>query len=314
MSPKSHFIKVKRENSSRPLAIIIPTRNRPQLLKNIVSDILNQTTLPVALIIVDSSDQESRIERDYRKSTEIHHLYTEIHSAAIQRNIGLDFIERNYRNLSYVAFLDDDVRIASNYAETLINFLYSNQEYVGVSGIAVGESKVNFKNWATDLLGITGQEGDITKAAVNIPVQKGGTLRQVETSWLIGCSIWKGSIVKGIRFETEFYGASIFEDVIFSYTIKKRFASKLAVLSQVILTHELSPIGRPSKYEFYFQWMSNRIHFQKQFPDDFPLASFYIRNIIIGLFFVLSGPMRGFESTKSGMGILYAILRSLKPK
>jgi glycosyltransferase involved in cell wall biosynthesis len=300
------------EEISKSTVVIIPTRNRPHLLEKIVDDVFGQTEKPGVLIIVDSSDTKSHIEQRSENSIQVHHLYTNIQSAAIQRNLGLEFFYEHYSHIPYVAFLDDDVRILPQYIETLTNFMGINAEYVGVSGIALGEEKKKFRNWATDLIGLTGEEGEITKAAVNIPVRYKDSMKSIDVSWLMGCSIWKASTIEQTRFESEFLGASIFEDVIFSYSVMKKCKMKLAVLPSLTFEHELSPIGRPADYQYFSEWMSNRIVFQRLFPNDFPAISFYICNFAIGLLFVLSGMVRGFSSTKSGIGIIHSILRSVK--
>ena len=72
------------------LSIIIPTRNRPDLLKSCLKRILDNSILPSQIIIVDSSDYNQRIKDTY-SDTRIVYQTTEIKSAAIQRNIGMEF-------------------------------------------------------------------------------------------------------------------------------------------------------------------------------------------------------------------------------
>ena len=107
-------------------------------------------------------------------------------------------------------------------------------------------------------------DGKLLKSGVNIPIRKfkDGVY---ESDWLIGCSLWNYEKVKGIRFEQDFYGSSLGEDVIFS--VKAKRDGKLLVDSNVILEHLESEIQRPDKTEFWKMWVTNRFRLISNQPN-----------------------------------------------
>jgi hypothetical protein len=78
----------------------------------------------------------------------------------------------------------------------------------------------------------------------------------VETEWLIGCSIWDFQKINALRFEEDFYGQSLGEDVIFS--LKASSLGRIAADPTVIINHLESSIMRPNPEEFLYMWVRNR--------------------------------------------------------
>jgi len=240
------------------ISVIIPTRNRSDLLIRCLNAILDNSTKPNHIIVIDSSDLDNRNKVDYLSNT-IEQEFTDVRSAAKQRNLGLNKVPSN---CDYVAFLDDDVLVPENYFSKLISSLEKNG-YIGISGKAINiENKLRIKQKSKIqqlisrffLLDST-KNGVVLKSGVNIPV-KGENTITVETEWLIGCSIWNFPRIKDLRFEEDFFGQSLGEDVIFS--LKASRSGKIAVDTTVVLNHLESPIMRPNPEEFLYMWVRNR--------------------------------------------------------
>ena len=99
------------------------------------------------------------------------------------------------------------------------------------------------------------KDGVLLKSGVNIPVRNyEGEVG--ETDWLIGCSVWLKEKIERIRFEPDFLGQSLSEDVIFSVRMKKK--GRLVTNPAIVLRHDESDVARPSKKEFWEMWMVNR--------------------------------------------------------
>lgn len=206
------------EESRQSVAVIIPTRNRPNELSSVLECLGEQSLQPIVVIVVDSSD--SRFSKEFEPKLQNYiYIHTTSRSAAMQRNIGMDWIWDNEKNLQFIAFVDDDVLLPTHYLEILVDNLIEDSELAGVSGIAGLENFYKCEKIITNLIGITGIQGGITKACVNIPVKPGqGLIKSAD--WLIGCSLWRYSDISNIFFEKDFEGNSIFEDVIFSHRVK----------------------------------------------------------------------------------------------
>ena len=241
------------------ISVVIPTRNRPVNLGNLINSLKNQTIAIDEVIIVDSSDEIYQLELTEFDNLKIELIRTEVKSAAIQRNIGMEHISDRC-DLLY--FLDDDVLPEPNYLEKLALVL-NNSEAVGASGVAKNPLSTQTRQKPSGIAGFAHKlflldsdiDGKLLLSGVNIPVRLENN-SVTEVDWLIGCSVWRYEKIKFLRFEKDFLGQSLAEDVIFSVHAKKQ--GKLLTDPGVILIHEESMIGRALPKEHWNMWMVNR--------------------------------------------------------
>ena len=101
------------------LTVVIPTRNRQLELLNLVDKLLSfENTFEI--VVVDSSNTKNHDQISVQNNR-VRYFHTDIKSAAIQRNIGLNEISKECK---YIAFLDDDVM--SNLCVKVIWWQYSH--------------------------------------------------------------------------------------------------------------------------------------------------------------------------------------------
>lgn len=253
------------------IVVLIATCNRPELLVKLLKNLENQTVTPNTIIIIDSSDQNTRIKKSHLRSSKFQVICqnTKIKSAAIQRNLAFEIAPTNSK---FIIILDDDVIPRTDYIDRIIKN-FDDEAIVGVSGIAVNrtyQTKNKFSLAVQKLfLLYSKKEGSITLGGINIPFSKTQSYeqRQIQADWLIGCSAWRYSEIKKLRF-TNFLGQSLFEDVIFSVNAAR--IGKLVVDTSIQLDHIQSPIGRSNLIEFYRMWVFNR-YFLVQILNKNPL-------------------------------------------
>jgi glycosyltransferase involved in cell wall biosynthesis len=238
------------------ISVVIPTRNRPVNLANLINSLNNQTVSIGEVIIVDSSDEIFRLDISGINNFKIELIRTEVKSAAIQRNIGMEHLSERCELLY---FLDDDVLPDPNYLENLAQII-GNPEIVGASGLAKNPLLTQTRQKPRGIVGFVHKlflldseiDGKLLLSGVNIPVRSESKSAK-EVDWLIGCSIWKYEKIKSLRFEKDFLGQSLAEDVIFSVQAKKQ--GKLLTDPEIILIHEES---KASPKEHWEMWMVNR--------------------------------------------------------
>jgi len=241
------------------IVVLIATCNRPKLLSKLIRNLDKQTLIPDIVIISDSSDQDKKIKKTefQNHKFQVTYKHSKIKSAAIQRNFALGLASKESE---FIIILDDDVIPKTNYIEKIIKN-FDDESIVGVSGIAVNRttrSKNKLSIAVQKLFFLDSQkEGSITLGGINIPFSKTQRYekKQFKTDWLIGCSAWRYSAIKKLRF-TNFPGQSLFEDVIFSVNASR--IGKLVVDTSIRLDHIQSPIGRSNASEFYRMWVFNR--------------------------------------------------------
>ena len=296
------------------ISIVIPTRNRPVLLTRLVSSLESAIDIDYEIVIIDSSDGNKSSE-NLAKINNVRYYRTEIKSAAIQRNIGIDKIE----NTDFVFFLDDDVLPNYNFfKETLKTF--NNENVVGVSGLAISTKEIKERRPPSGLIGLimimflldSKKDGILLKSGVNIPVRdrESGISR---VDWLIGCSAWRFNAIRQTRFESDFLGQSLAEDVIFSVRMSKK--GKLLTNSEILLAHDESDIERPKRKDFWEMWVKNRYRLVSVAnPGPIGKFSFWWANLGQLLILSYSKVRKRSYSDGSISGLVYGGLHVLRNK
>lgn len=299
--------------SSKPkkphkFAVAIPTRNRVELLRGLLENLNSVNSIPNVVFIVDSSDVKSEFYFENYKFP-VRYVFTNLNSAARQRNIALDLVSEQKEVVDLISFLDDDVRVGSDYFDRVASVFDSHPECIGVSGIAeVRQSGVRSDNGFRRLIGLSGEPCKITKSVINVPARIGSGL--VDADWLIGCSTWNlGMIDPSIRFEEDFKGQSIFEDVIFSWRCGQK--GKLICSSEIHLTHLFSSIERPGEVDFYKSWVKNRYRFFK-YDKEKTKVWFWLLNIFLIIEALIGSVFRGKRGLKKAYGIVAGSLNVLQ--
>jgi glycosyltransferase involved in cell wall biosynthesis len=247
-------------------SVVIPTRNRPNFLNDLIKKINISAENLIEILIIDSSDNFHKSIK--LKNQKVKYIHSKIKSAAVQRNIGIDKVSKKAK---YIFFLDDDVLIKHDYFEKLME-LISQSNVIGGSGIAISSSNSAERKIPSGLIGLykrmflldSKHDGKLLKSAINIPCRLNNESHSsiFEVDWLIGCAVWKTSIFNELRFEKSFTGQSLGEDLLFSNIAKKK--GKLVVNRNILIDHREAKDERPNEHDFYQMWIHNRYQISKQ--------------------------------------------------
>jgi glycosyltransferase involved in cell wall biosynthesis len=290
------------------IVVIIPTRNRGALLRNVLEMIRNNHLLPICTIVVDSSDIFEDISHDF-VDLGLKHIYSPIKSAAIQRNVGIQKALEIVTNFDFVSFLDDDIEINPNYFEKVSVRLSRNPDFIGISGIAMSnKNSVRKENCLTSFIGLTGRPGSLTRAVINI--SPSGLEKFEEVDWLIGCSVWRKEVIDFFQFEPDFEGQSLFEDVIFSY--RARVLGKIGCDPRIELKHLFSSQERPGTKDHYTAWVVNRFRIFKYTSGEFSKMAFWFLNVIL-LIVSLAESIYSKEDRLKSKGLIIGFFRIMFP-
>jgi glycosyltransferase involved in cell wall biosynthesis len=295
------------------ILVIVPTRNRRFLLKELLLNLEPNVNSNFNIVIVDSSDEFFPLEVASYPCNVIQ-IHTEKQSAAIQRNIALEIMDER---TEFVFFLDDDVRIKSGYFEKLIEIL-SRPGVVGASGVALNPLAKFKRKPPKGIRGIfyrlflldSKHDGKLLRSGVNIPVRNYRG-EAIEVDWLIACSAWKSRFIGKTRFEADFWGASLAEDVIFSRRMAKN--GLLMTDPSVILDHLESVESRISKRNFWKMWVVNRLRVVEisnfGYLGYLSLIWSSIGQMIISIIGILKGD---YNKTEDFLGITFGIVAIVK--
>jgi glycosyltransferase involved in cell wall biosynthesis/SAM-dependent methyltransferase len=107
------------------VSVIIPTKNRPEMLIQAIQSVLNQTFTELEIIVVNDGgvDVQSVISRLNTRGNIVYKKHDHTLERSAARNTGI----RAARG-KYIAYLDDDDNYYPNHIETLVKFL-ENSEY-----------------------------------------------------------------------------------------------------------------------------------------------------------------------------------------
>lgn len=124
------------------ISVVIPTHNRPELLKRALLSVYSQSFTDYDVIVVDDGDSPHTVSAlaDYIHKPNFFYLETKKNEGApVARNIGIKQAKGEY-----VAFLDDDdqwvsqkletqIKIFSDYSDEKVGFVFSAVEKISTS-------------------------------------------------------------------------------------------------------------------------------------------------------------------------------------
>ncbi len=118
-------------------AIIIATKNRPEIFAETLQSIYKQTHVATAIYVSVSSLADAPAgnfpERRYRAGR----IDLEGAPSAIPRSV------KCLSDVQYIAFFDDDVELHPSYLEHAVNFLERNPDVVAISGIMIADGNIS---------------------------------------------------------------------------------------------------------------------------------------------------------------------------
>lgn len=112
--------------AKQPLvSVIIPTKDRPEMLTQAIQSVLNQTFTELEIIVVNDGgvDVQSVISRLNTNGNIVYKKHDRAIERSAARNTGISAARGKY-----IAYLDDDDNYYPNHIETLVKFL-ENSEY-----------------------------------------------------------------------------------------------------------------------------------------------------------------------------------------
>jgi glucosyl-dolichyl phosphate glucuronosyltransferase len=235
-------------------SIIIPTYNRPKELENCITSLLEQTTRPYELIIIDDGQlSEPPLEKECRDNG-IKYVYHRKDTPGLtkSRNLGVQLASGNI-----IFFFDDDTIMEPDYIKNIMEVYSSDpgRHIGGVSGIITNTkpltSKQRIKRIIQLMFLMSGfREGRVLPSGFTTNFDAKGTLlkEKREVDFLPGCAMsFRSEIFREISFDGERYlNYGLGEDKDFSYQVSKKY--KLVINPDAKLMHMESPKMRVDEF------------------------------------------------------------------
>jgi len=246
------------------LAVLVPTKDRPFKIRNLLESICKQSFKPAHILIVNGGSPIDAVVQEFERRLSVE--VQECHPAGQirQRNQGLAALGSKY---DYIACVDDDIEFEPDAFHNLMNFWNAQKvEPAGVSFNLVNNPELKVSNFMRLALFATGQQGRILKSGQSTSIAPAkSTFR---SQWLCGgCTIWRKEILDQYPHRDIRSSWAICEDIIFSYPIGKKHP--LYVCSEARARHE-HYTDPHRKYDFRFNGRAEtlwRLYFVKNNPD-----------------------------------------------
>lgn len=231
----------------KDLAVVICTRNRSADALKALNSIKSQSPAPLAVIVVDSSD-DSKLQDDLEAFSSSFNVYYLRSAAGLphQRNVGLDFAAAN--SFTHLVFMDDDVRLLSPGTLSALRLRLDDPKVALVAPFDQALKPLRKSTIRRLLhLGDARSMGKILRTGVCVPAshvyQKSET---VEVEWVPGLCFGvrvDDALAVGFPEYIKFFG----EDVEFQANLAR--LGKFEMLASALVSHESSSQNRAGDSE-----------------------------------------------------------------
>ncbi len=258
------------------LAFIIPTRNRPECLSELMVSMKNQKDLISQIIVVDGSDEPLGESFFDPYPFNIDYLYVNPPSLTRQKNAG---IRKLNEDISIAGILDDDIVFYEDTLEKLLDFWETcGDDVLGsamniVNTPAVGTVR---KILSTIFYMDVNKRGKVLKSGFCsdlFPPEK-----NISVEWLCGgATVWRSEILRRNSYDESLAGWAYYEDAVFSYSLSKK--GRLFVIRDSKVDHNPPGFSMGKNPSLGRMLVINRYHFVRHYPE---LSSFFFFYSCIG--------------------------------
>lgn len=217
-------------------AIIVPTKDRPELLRRFLKSVAIQDLLPDQIIVVDGSDQPIRLVVEEFKELPIDTLEVRPPGLVKQRHAGVNALKVD---IPVFGFFDDDIVLESGAFGAMHDFWEKHfTDYGGFGMNIVNAAEVTYRKhaWYLRLFMIRDDRrpGSILRSCRSVPYSPSTEDRRTE--WLCGgATFWKREIFSKINYDPWFKGWGMSDDLEFSIRVGKEH--QLAVVAGAKVQH-----------------------------------------------------------------------------
>ncbi|MFH1968577.1 MAG: glycosyltransferase [bacterium] len=248
--------------SNHKITFIIPTKDRPEKLRNLLISLEKQNSKELLeTIIVDSGQQSDKQIASEFPGLKIRYIKVSKPSLTAQRNIGINSINKDS---TLVGFFDDDIELEKGSLKHMLDFWDNASLAVGGAGFNLNDKKSQLLlikqifNTGHKKLGIMLPSGFGSKIC---PVEK-----NVSTEWVYGgATIWRRKIIEEFKFDEWFEGYGLAEDLDFSYRVGKEY--KLVAVADSKVKHLQSELSEINNFKFGKMEVLGHYYIIKKFSE-----------------------------------------------
>lgn len=214
------------------LAVIIPTKERPDELRRILECISAQSLRPEQVIVVDGGTLSVKDLVAGFDDPKIDYVRVVPASLTAQRNAGIKAVRED---MTLVAFFDDDVVLEEGAMKAMMEFWRDAPVDTGGAAFNITNEIYRCPGFFERFFLVNDpRPGRILRSGFQSRVARVDSTMQVD--WLAGCSmVWRRRVFDDCMFDEHFSGYARYEEVDFSYRVGKKY--KLYIVAPARIAH-----------------------------------------------------------------------------
>jgi GT2 family glycosyltransferase len=235
------------------LSVIIPTFYRADDLSQLLENLLEQTVKPFEVVVVDDTPDntiravcekyKAEFESAESKLNYIKNLGER--SLTISRNLGVKLAKGEL-----IMFLDSDVILYRDYIEKILEVFSEYSNALGVQGWIVNSTKCKFYRFSQIFNKMFCLDHH-TKDSCNFSEYPTILTKIINCESLSGANMtFRREVFEEFKFDENLKKYCYMEDVLFSYSIFKKYPRGLLITPHAKCIHKTSEAGRIENKEF----------------------------------------------------------------
>lgn len=238
------------------IAFVVPTRNRPEKIGNLLASLVNQARCG-RIVIVDSGNPIQDVIDEFAGRLPVEYYRCGLSGQIAQRNHAISLLDET---TPLVGCLDDDIVLEPGAVQTICDFWnHAESETAGVGFNIVNQGSIPTGLVRRATLQTSLVKGRVLKSGTASDYH--GTQVDLRTDWLCGgATMWRLDILRQFAHEPIKVRWAIGEDLIFSYPIGKRYPLYVCASAKVRHEHVRSGVARSAYYHGLIQTLM-RYHF-----------------------------------------------------
>ena len=250
--------------TSDDITFIIPTKDRPDKIRNLLDSLVIQNLKPGRIIIVDGGGSIQSIVVGYLKILPVEYMACTPPGQIRQKNMALKILDEQTK---LVGYLDDDIVLEEGALESMIDHYNSIPFETAAVSFNVVNEKPHKHSFMRGIMGMSSrQQGKVLRSGFNVSIMR--IDEDLFPQWVSGgATVWRKEILhEYTQKEVSSRWASC-EDLIFSYPIGKTFPFSVCADAKVRHEHVYDQ-SKSTGHQFYgFTETIWRFHFVQQNDD-----------------------------------------------